>query len=48
MKYININDLKEPIDWNRKISSNKALTNKVKSIGLTVKKLGDEGMGREF
>ena len=32
MKYINTNDLNEPIDWNRKISSNKALTNKVKSI----------------
>ena len=35
MKYINTNDLKEPIDWNRKISSNKTLTNKVKSIGFT-------------
>ena len=44
MKYINTNDLKEPIDWNRKISSNKALTKKVKSIGLRVKEFGDDGI----
>ena len=44
MKYINTNDLNEPIDWNRKISSNNALTNKVKSIGLMVKKFGDQGI----
>ena len=44
MKYINTNDLKEPIDWNRKISSNKALTKKVKSIGLKVKEFGDDGI----
>ena len=44
MKYINTNNLKEPIDWNRKISSNKSLTNKVKSIGLIVKEFGDDGI----
>ena len=44
MKYINTNDLKKPIDWNRKISTNKTLTNKVKSIGLMVKKFGDNGI----
>ena len=44
MKYINTNDLKEPIDWNRKISSNKALTKKVKSIGFKVKEFGDDGI----
>ena len=44
MKYINTSDLKEPIDWNRKISSNKALTKKVKSIGLRVKEFGDDGI----
>ena len=44
MKYINTHDLKEPIDWNRKISSNKSLTKKVKSIGLKVKEFGDDGI----
>ena len=39
-----IYDLKEPIDWNRKISTNKTVSNKVKSIGLRVKKFGDQGI----